>query len=103
MRCAALIAVGLVAAYVGSAQGETVRCGSALVDESTTVEELLRKCGQPTSKRQEEQDVRAKSGTGTRKVGTTIVEYWTYDRGTQAAPMVVTIVDGKISSLELER
>ena len=103
MRCAAVLAIYLVAATLTSAQAETVRCGSALIDESTTVEELLRKCGEPTSKRQQEQDVRVKSGTGTRKVGTTIVEYWTYDRGTRAAPMIVTIVDGKVRSVELDR
>ena len=103
MRGAIVTSVCVVAAFMASAQGETVRCGSALVDQSTTVEELLQKCGEPTSRREEQQDVRVKSGNGTRKVGTTVIEYWTYDRGTQAAPMVVTIVDGKIRSLQLLR
>jgi hypothetical protein len=34
------------------------------------------------------------------KVGETTIETWTYDRGTQAAPMVVTIVDGRIKSID---
>ena len=34
------------------------------------------------------------------KTGETTTETWMYDRGTQAAPMVVTIVDGRIKSIE---
>ena len=34
------------------------------------------------------------------KMGETTIETWTYDRGPQAAPMVVTIVDGRIKSIE---
>jgi hypothetical protein len=37
------------------------------------------------------------------KVGETLIETWTYDRGTQAAPMVVTIVDGRIKSIERQK
>jgi hypothetical protein len=74
------------------------------VDASVTVEELVRKCGEPTSKRVEELDVRVRSpndpNSNTRKIGTTVTEYWTYDRGTQAAPVIVTISDGKIRSIE---
>ncbi len=86
----------------GSAEaGETMRCGRFLVDESASVAELLEKCGEPTSKRSEEADVRALGPTGAMiKVGTAITEYWTYDRGRQAAPIIVKLVQGKIDSME---
>jgi hypothetical protein len=103
MRPALIAAATVMFAIVSTAHGETVRCGSSLVDESTTVDELLRKCGEPTSRRQEEQDVRVRSGSGTRSVGATVIQFWTYDRGTQAAPMLVTIADGKIRAIELLR
>ncbi len=92
----------LVLGVAPAMAGETIRCGSSLVDESTTVAELLQKCGEPTSKRTEEHDVRARNpnNPGTHKVGTTVVEYWTYDRGTRAAPVLVTIRDGKIRSIQ---
>lgn len=67
-----------------------------------TVDELLGKCGAPTSKTVVEEDVYgpAASGKGRVKVGTTRTEVWTYDRGSQASAMVVTIVDGEIRSME---
>jgi len=37
------------------------------------------------------------------KNGETTTQVWTYDRGTRAAPMVVTIVDGRIKSIERKK
>jgi hypothetical protein len=39
-------------------------------------------------------------GAGNIKRGTVTVETWTYDRGSQASAMVVTIEDGKIRKME---
>jgi hypothetical protein len=66
-----------------------------------SVDELLEKCGAPTTKTVEEVDVYgpAVSGSGRVKRGTSIVEKWTYDRGSQASAMVVTIEDGKIKGM----
>jgi len=104
VRHGLITAAALLAGIVSPAHSETIRCGSWLVDASVTVEELVRKCGEPASKRVEEQDVRVRSpndlNSSTRKIGTTVTEYWTYDRGTQAAPVLVTITDGKIRSIE---
>jgi hypothetical protein len=104
MRHKLITGAALLVGIANLAHGETIRCGSRLVDASVTVEELVRKCGEPASKRVEEQDVWVRSpndlSSYTRKIGTTITEYWTYDRGSQAAPVLVTIVDGKIRSIE---
>jgi hypothetical protein len=87
---------------VGTVHGsETIRCGTWVVDASVTVDDLLRKCGEPASKRYSEQDVRTRNaGGGSRKIGTTVTEYWTYDRGSRASPVLVTIIDGKVRSIE---
>ncbi len=81
---------------------ETFRCGQWIASEDMSVDELLQKCGEPTQKTSESIDVYgpAVSGGGRVKRGTSTIEKWTYDRGSQAAPMVVTIVDGKIKSME---
>lgn len=73
------------------------RCGSWLVSADVSVAELLKKCGQPASQEVSTQEVRNEHGV---KVGTSKTEIWRYDRGSAAAPMVVTIVDGQIQSIE---
>ena len=42
----------------------------------------------------------AKHFNALHKVGTKITERWLYRRGTQSLPMLVTIIDGKIQSIE---
>jgi hypothetical protein len=76
---------------------ETFRCGSWLVTADSSVSELLRKCGKPSSQQVSTQDVRNEHGV---KVGTSTTEVWRYDRGSTAAAMIVTIVDGQIQSME---
>ncbi len=96
---------GLIAALTlitGIAQAdETIRCGKWVVTSSLTVAELVEKCGEPASKETREEEVWARNvNGGSHRVGTTVVESWIYDRGSQAAPVKVTIVDGKIRSIE---
>lgn len=95
----ALVAVLIVSQ---PAFAESFRCGQWIASEDMSVEELLQKCGAPTQKTSETIDVYGPSvsGAGRVKRGTSVIEKWTYDRGSQAAPMVVTIVDGKIKSME---
>jgi hypothetical protein len=91
-----LIAIGLADA----AHADSMRCGNKIVDESASIAELLELCGEPADKRVVEEDVRRPLRTGgTEKVGTTVTEYWTYDRGPRGLDMLVTIVDGKIRSI----
>ena|ERR1700733_1473914 len=76
---------------------EIFRCGNWLVSADMSVAELLNKCGKPSSQEASTEDVRNVYGV---KVGTSTTEVWHYDRGSRAAPMVVTIVDGQIRSME---
>ena len=84
-----------------AAHAESMRCGQFVVDETTTVAELLVKCGEPTSRETSSEDVLARNPDGfTRKIGTKITERWLYQRSNRALPMTVTIVDGKVVRLE---
>ena len=87
---------------VATSADETFRCGKWIASSDMTVEELTEKCGPPTTRAVETEDVlvRNRNNGLMVKVGETQVETWTYDRGPNAAPMVVTIVDGRIKSLE---
>jgi hypothetical protein len=86
----------------GTAQGgELFRCGSSVVSADMSLAELKSKCGEPTKKTVETQDVYARAaGGGTIKTGTATVERWVYDRGTRSSSMIVKITDGVITSLE---
>lgn len=83
------------------AHAETFRCGQWIASKDMSVEELLDKCGEPTSKSVEVIDVYAATPAGGRNwVGKSTIETWTYDRGSQAFAMIVTIVDGVIKTME---
>ena len=94
--CMLAIAMSATLAY-----GESMRCGKWVVAEDVTPEELVAKCGAPASKESKVTDVRrANANGGTFVVGTSTTERWLYDRGTRAFRMVVTLVDGKIKSID---
>lgn len=101
----ARVAVMLGALLLPQAVGaETFRCGQSIASPDMPVEELLDKCGPPTTKTVETIDVYgpAASGAGRVKRGTSTIETWTYERGSQSFAMVVTIVDGRIKSMVRE-
>jgi hypothetical protein len=101
----ARVAVMLGALLLPHAVGaETFRCRQRIASPDMSVEELLDKCGAPATKSVETIDVYgpATSGAGRVKRGTSTIETWIYDRGSQSFPMVVTIVDGRIKSMVRE-
>jgi hypothetical protein len=94
------IAIGIMV-FAGSVAAESMRCGSSIVNETTSVADLLAKCGEPLSKEVKAEDVYARNSNGSnRKIGTTLTERWIYKRTAQSLPMAVTIVDGKVTRLE---
>jgi Protein of unknown function (DUF2845) len=75
------------------------RCGSSLVSAEMSTDELIQKCGYPTSTQSSTTDVRNAYGA---KVGKSTVEIWRYDRGPRASAMLVRVVDGKVESIQNE-
>jgi hypothetical protein len=92
-----MIAVG--AAQIAVAD-ESMRCGNWIVEAPISAEELLSKCGAPLKKEVTDEDVRAtgRSG-GSRVVGKTIVERWTYKPDSPSLAMIATVVDGKVTRI----
>lgn len=105
-RRGVLAAIALAAAALpwGAAPaGELFRCGSWVVSAEMSVAELRQKCGTPTRRTVETQDVYARAaGGGTIKTGTATVERWFYERS-GSLTMVVTITDGEITGMETAR
>ena len=99
-RMGSLMLVGLLLG--GPAAAESFRCGQWIASPDMTVDELLEKCGEPTSRTVEVADVYGPNanGQGNTKRGTVTTEKWTYERGNQSSAMIVTIVDGAIKSME---
>jgi hypothetical protein len=84
---------------------ENFRCGKWIASSGMTLPELLEKCGEPATRTSSTEDVMVRNkNTGLMtRIGDTLVEVWTYDRGTTAPAMVVTIVDGKIKSIDRKK
>ena len=99
----AAVAVSLCSTMlVQAAAADSMRCGQSLVNEDSSVAELLSKCGEPLEKTSTTEDVLAVNPAGhAYKTGTTTTrEQWVYQRSSQSFRMVVTIVDGVIKSIE---
>ncbi len=87
------------------AQADNFRCGKWIATTDLPVSDLLSKCGEPASRETRVEDVMSRNQTtgGMYKSGERTVEIWIYDRGASASPMAVTIVDGRIKSIERQR
>jgi hypothetical protein len=98
---AILIALSAIAAPV--VQADTLVCGNKLIEEGESASQVLAKCGEPTSKEVRTEPVRARNAAGgTRVVGTTQTEIWTYDRGSGKFPAILTFEEGVLKKLEFE-
>jgi hypothetical protein len=101
MMALGMMAPGPMAAHAD----EPFRCGKWIASSAMSVGELVAKCGQPAARASETRDVRVRNRNNglMYKSGTTTVETWTFDRGTTAPPMTVTIVDGRITNIERKK
>ena len=94
----AFLSVGALAAHAD----ESFRCGKWVVSSGMTVVEIISRCGAPVSRQSHTEEVRVRNRNTGRmmQAGQTTVETLTWDRGTGAAAMVVTVVDGVVKSIE---
>lgn len=78
------------------AVADTMRCGSKIISVGMSAAEVLKYCGEPTSREVEEHDVRS----GNRVVGKTQLNRWTYDRGSAGKPKVLEFDQDRLLSIE---
>ena len=79
-----------------SAAEETLRCGNKIVRVGMTSTEVLKYCGEPTSREIEEHDVRS----GGRVVGKTQLNRWTCSRGFTGKPKVLEFDQDKLIQIK---
>lgn len=100
MRPIALLAASLVLVPL-AASAEPMRCGKWVVNETAGIAEILEKCGEPQKKDVSHEDVYARNTLGGKtKVGVQVTERWRYQASNRVLPMLVTIVDGQVVSIE---
>ena len=101
---AALLALIAGALAANAAFADTLVCRNGkIVEPGMTVNEVIDKCGAPTSKETKTEDVRAKGPQGgSVKVGEALTEFWRYERGTQKPAAVLTVRDGKVVSITFD-
>ena len=75
---------------------DTVRCGSKIVRVGMTSAEVLKYCGEPSSREVEEHDVRS----GGRVIGTTQLNRWIYNRGSVGKPKVLEFDQDKLIAIK---
>ncbi|HSG64642.1 MAG TPA: DUF2845 domain-containing protein [Gammaproteobacteria bacterium] len=93
-----------LAAGVAHAQPDTFWCGSQLVREGMTAVEISRRCGEPDTVQVIEEPIFARNANGsTRQIGVTMVEIWTYNRGSGRFPARIRVADGVATEVELIR
>lgn len=94
-----LVAVLVLSAFAANA--DSMRCGKWVVNEQSTPAEILEKCGEPQDKNITREDVLGKNSLGNPiKLGVMTKEQWYYRPSTRSLPMRVTIVDGKVVTIE---
>ena len=104
MKSQLKMAATLLMLPIAASADETFRCGNWIASSDMPVSELVQKCGEPTTRESRTEDVlvRNRDNGLMLKTGETLIETWTYDRGANPA-MVVTIVDGRIKSIDRKK
>jgi len=82
-----------------AAMGDTLRCGSKIVETGMTQAEIKKYCGKPSATEIEEHDVRS----GNRVVGKTELHIWTYNRGSGQNAAVLEFDQEKLLSIKFVR
>jgi hypothetical protein len=95
------IAISVLSILPLAASAESMRCGKWVINETNSAAEILEKCGEPPKKDISHEDVYARNALGnTNKIGVKVTERWRYQASNRVLPMLVTIVDGKVVSIE---
>jgi len=101
-----LLHIALLAGLgIGTAWADTLVCKQGqVVRAGMSAEEVLKKCGKPTSAVAKTEDRRRTNRSGSSiKIGEIYSEIWRYDRGSQKPAAIVTVEEGVVLSVEFEK
>jgi len=93
-----MIAMLMFASFPATAAGDTLRCGSKIVNTGMSMDEVRKYCGEPTAQKVEEIPVRS----GGHVTGTTEMHYWTYRRGSGQKPATLEFDQDRLVSITYE-
>jgi hypothetical protein len=86
------------------AQADTLRCGNVLIAEGAVAAYVQQKCGEPDSRTQISEPIRARHPNGTTYVvGTTTQSVWHYQRRNGQFPADLTFEGGVLKKIEFEK
>jgi predicted ABC-class ATPase len=91
-----LIALICLASSRAALADDTLRCGNKIIDIGMTAAEVLKYCGEPSSREVEEHDVRS----GGRVVGKTQLNRWIYKRGFAHKSKVLEFDQDKLIAID---
>lgn len=94
-RSSLVLCVGVLLPGAATADDGPFRCGSRIIDNGMTLDQVFQACGAPTSQRVEYRDVRSANN---RVLGTTEIQRWTY--AAYSATRVLVFVDDRLQSIE---
>jgi len=105
LRVLSVLAFSLATlALTRPAAADILRCGSSLIRVGDPLETVLKKCGEPTSRRTITEPVWVQGINGNvYQTGTTESQLWRYDRGPRKFPARLKIADGLVQSIEFEK
>ncbi|MEW6269580.1 MAG: DUF2845 domain-containing protein [Thermodesulfobacteriota bacterium] len=96
---AAALAVLVVCAATDVRAGGTLRCGNRLVRDGDPIEEVHRRCGDPTFRSFSTEYVSFESASGFVVTKAVPVETWTYNRGPREFIRYLKFRDGRLASI----
>jgi hypothetical protein len=105
MQPSALIGLVVFAAAAAlPAHAETLRCGNSLIAEGVMMAEVMQKCGEPDSRTQVSEPIRARYPNGNSYVvGTTTQELWHYQRRNGQFPADLTFEGGVLKRIDFQK
>jgi Protein of unknown function (DUF2845) len=86
------------------ARADTMRCGSSLIAVGAVAAEVAQKCGEPDSRMELSEPIRARRPDGTSYVvGTATREIWHYQRRSGQFPADLTFEGGVLKRIDFEK
>lgn len=83
----------------GDAWAGTLRCGNRLVREGDSIEEVHRRCGDPTFRTFSTELISFETASGLVVTKTVQVERWTYNRGPREFIRYLVFRDGRLARI----